>query len=123
MTNTRPWFITCREVTDRERALRVVMRDSEVVVVVPPGEITVPDHGAATQVRSAVKHATEVAATPAPAVSGAVTTTSTASTVEQNLGWLPLTAEGRPALPSCRGGTTTPMPGPAAIPSARGEGA
>lgn len=67
--------------------------------------------------------AAEVAATPVPITSGAVTTTDTASTAEQNLGGLPPTAEGRPALSPCRGGTMTPRSGPAAIPASRGEDA
>lgn len=123
MTNTGPWSIACRDVTGRGRTLCVAVCDSEVVVVAPPEESAVHDYGATAQFRSAVMNPTEVAATPAPAISGAVTTTDTTSTAEQNLGCLPPTAEGRPALSPCRGETTTPISGPAAIPTARGEGA
>ncbi|OLZ59551.1 hypothetical protein BS330_03930 [Amycolatopsis keratiniphila subsp. nogabecina] len=123
MTNTGPWSIACRDVNGREGTLCVAVRDSEVVVVAPPGESSIFDYGAAAKFRSAVMKAAEVAATPVPITSGAVTTTDTASTAEQNLGGLPLTAEGRPALSPCRGGTMTPRSGPAAIPASRGEDA
>lgn len=119
--NTGPWSIACRDVAGRDRILRVVVRGSEVVVVAPPGEVAVLDRTAAAQFRSAVAQATEVATTPAPGAPGLITTTDMAGTAEQNNGGLPPTAEGRPALPSYRGGTTTPIPGPAAIPASRGE--
>ncbi|ONI71156.1 hypothetical protein ALI144C_52525 [Actinosynnema sp. ALI-1.44] len=119
--NTGPWSIACRDVAGRERTLRVVVRDSEVVVTAPPGEVAVLCRAATAQFRSAVIQAAEVATTPAPGAPGPVTTTGTVSTAEQNNGGLPPTAEGRPALLSYRGGTTTPIPGSAAIPVTRGE--
>ncbi|OXM44117.1 hypothetical protein CFP75_35565 [Amycolatopsis alba DSM 44262] len=123
MTNTGPWSIACRDVTGREGTLCVAVRDSEVVVVAPPGESLILDYGAAAKFRSAVMKAAEVAATPVSTTSGAVTTTDTASTAEQNLGGLPQPPWGRSALSPCRGGTMTPISGPAAIPASRGEGA
>ncbi|MFD5089837.1 hypothetical protein ACFWMR_04510 [Amycolatopsis thailandensis] len=123
MTNTESWSIACRDVTGRERELRVAVRDSEVVVVTPSGGSAILDYGAAVEFRSAVVKATEVVAAPMSATSDAVTTTDTTSTAEQNLGDLPPIAEERPDLSSCRGGAMTPLSGPAAIPAAEGEGA
>lgn len=113
------WNVACRDVVGRERTLRVVVRGSEVVIVAPPGEIAVLDHAAAARLRSAVVQATQVVSTPALGAPGAAAT-GTASTAEQYTGGRPPAAEGRPALPSYRGGTTTPIPGPAATPAVGG---
>jgi hypothetical protein len=119
--NTGPWSVVCRDFAGRERTLRVVVRGSEVVILAPPGETAVLDRAAAAQFRSAVVQATEVATTPTPGAPGRATATGTASTAEQHNGGLPPAAEGRPALLPYRGGTTTPIPGPAANPTTRGE--
>jgi len=115
--NSGPWTVVCRDFAGRERPLRVVVRGAEVVIVAPPGETAVLDHAAIAQLRSAVAQAAQVANAPAPGPPGRAPATGTASTAEQYNGGRPPAAEGRPALPPCRGGTTTPIPGPAARPA------
>ncbi|WP_110344072.1 hypothetical protein [Prauserella flavalba] len=116
MTNG-PWTVMCRDFAGRERPLRVVVRGAEVVIMAPPGETAVLDHAAFAQLRSAVAQAAQAVTAPAPGAPGRAPATGTASTAEQYNGGRPPAAEGRPALPPYRGGTTTPIPGPAAIPA------
>ncbi len=120
MNDRGPWAVTCRDVAGRPRSLKVLVRGSEVVVVAPPGEAAALDAAEAEQFRSVFATATKVAATPAPGGSGPSEETGTTSTVQQYGDGRPPAVAGRPAAPPCRGGTTTPIPGSAAIPARRG---
>lgn len=115
--NNGLWSVVCRDFAGRERTLRVVARGAEVVLVAPPGETAMLDRAALAQLRSAVVQAAQVANAPASGAPGRAATTGTASTAEQCNGGRPPAAEGCPAPPSYRGGTTTPTPGPAASPA------
>lgn len=115
--NYGSWSVACRDFACRERTLRVVVWGAEVVIVAPPGESAVLDHVAIAQLRSAVVQAAQVANAPVPGVPGRAPATSTVGTAEQHNGGRPPAAEGRPALPPYRGGTTVPTRGPAAIPA------
>lgn len=99
----------------------MLVRGSNVVVMAPPGEVARLDAAEAEQFRSAIATAVEVAAAPAPGGSGSSEEIGMASTVMQYGDGGHATVAGRSASPSCRGGTTTPIPGSAAIPSLRGE--
>lgn len=115
--NSGSWTVMCRDFAGRERPLRVLVRGSQVVIVAPPGESAVLDAAEAARFRSAVTTATEAAITPVPGAPGGAEEQGTTSTAEQYGDGLPPTVGGRPALLACRGGTTTPIHGPAAIPA------
>ena len=120
MNDRGPWAVTCRDVAGRPRSLTVLVRGSDVVVMAPPGEVARLDAAETEQFRSVFATAVEVAATPAPGGAGLSEKTGTASTVKQYGDGGPPAVAGRLASPSCRGGTTTPIPGSAAIPTLRG---
>jgi hypothetical protein len=115
--NSGSWTVMCRDFAGRERPLHVLVCGSQVVIVAPPGESAVLDAAEAARFRSAVTTATEAVNTPVPGAPGGAEEQGTTSTAEQYDGGLPLTAGGRPALLPFRGGTTTPIPGPAATPA------
>jgi hypothetical protein len=117
--NSGSWTVMCRDFAGRERPLRVLVRGSEVVIAAPPGETAILDPGDAARFRSAVAEATRMADTPGPGAPGRAERLGTASTAEQHLDGLPPAVEGCPALLPYRGGTTTPIPGPATIPHCR----
>lgn len=97
----------------------MIVRGSEVVVVAPAGEAAALDAAEAEQFRSVFATAIQVAATPAPGGSGPSGAPGTASTVKRYGDGDPPAVAGRPASPSCRGGTTTPIPGSVATPALR----
>jgi hypothetical protein len=115
--NCGPWAVTCRDFAGRERLLRVLVRGSQVVIVAPPGGSAVLDAAEAARFRSAVTKATESANTPAPGAPGRAEEQGTTSTAERYNDGLPPTVERHAAPLPCRGGTTTPIHGPAAIPA------
>ncbi|GAA1291565.1 hypothetical protein GCM10009634_43950 [Saccharothrix xinjiangensis] len=96
------------------------VRGSEVVVVAPAGEAAALNATEAEQFRSVFTAAAEAADTPAPGGSGPSGGTGTASTVKQCGDGVPPTVARLPASSPYRGGTTTPIPGPAANPALRG---
>jgi hypothetical protein len=120
MIDRGPWTVTCRDVAGRSRSLQVVVRGSQVVVVAPPGEAAALDGVEAEQFRAVVATASEVAAMPAPGGSGRYAETGTANTVNRYGDGRVPAAAGHAVSPSDRGGTTTPIPGSAAIPVLRG---
>lgn len=114
--NSGPWSIACRDFAGRERALQVLVRGGEVVIVAPAGEIAKLGPAAAVQFRSAVDQATKMANTSAPGTPGLrLMEVGAASTAEQDLDGLPPVIAGQVAPLSCRGGTAASTPGPAAI--------
>ncbi|SDJ02807.1 hypothetical protein SAMN05192558_10468 [Actinokineospora alba] len=115
-----PWAVTCRDAAGRPRCLTVLVRGSEVVVVAPAGEAAALNAAEAEQFRSVFTQAKEVAATRAPGGSGTSEKTGAVSTVKQYGDGDPRAVAGPPASPSCRGGTTTPASGSAAIPALQG---
>jgi hypothetical protein len=117
--NSGPWTVLCRDFAGRERSLRVLVRGSQVMIVAPAGESAVLDATEAARFRSAVTTATEAANTPVPGAPGRAEEQDTTSTAEEHDDGLAPAVEGRAALLSCRGGITTPIPGPAAIPARR----
>ncbi|QFZ18475.1 hypothetical protein EKG83_14195 [Saccharothrix syringae] len=123
MNDRGPWAVTCRDVAGRLRSLTVFVRGSEVVVVAPAGEAAALDAAEAEQFRSVFATATEVAAMPAPGGSGPSRGTGTVSTMRQSDDGDPPAVAARPASSPCRGGTTTPIPGSAAIPALQGGAA
>ena len=123
MNDRGPWAVTCRDVAGRPRSLTVLVRGSEVVVVAPAGEAAALNAAEAEQFRSVFAKAEEAAATPDLGGSHPFEESGTASTVKQYGDGGPPAVAGRPASPSCRGGTTTPIPGSAAIPALRGGAA
>ena len=120
MNDRGPWAVTCRDIAGRPRSLTVLVRGSDVVVMAPPGEVARLDAAETEQFRSVFATAVEVAATPASGGTGLSEEIGTASTVKQYGDGEPPAVAGRPASPSYRGGTTTPIPGSAAIPALQG---
>lgn len=123
MNDRGPWAVNCRDIAGRPRSLTVLVRGSDVVVMAPPGEVARLDAAETEQFRSVIATAVEVAATPAPGGTGLSEEIGIASPVKQYGDGRPPTVAGRPASPSCRGGTTTPIPGSAAIPALQGGAA
>jgi hypothetical protein len=115
--NSGSWTVMCRDFAGRERPLRVLVCGSQVVIMAPPGESAVLDPAEAARFRSAVTTATASATTPVPGAPGRAEEQGTTSTAEQHNDGLSPAVEGCPVLLSCRGGTTTPIPGPAATPA------
>jgi hypothetical protein len=121
--NSGPWSIACGNFADRERAVQVLVRGSEVVIVAPAGEIARLGPAAAVQFRTAVDNATEVANAPAPGAPGRrLMEIGAASTAEQDRDEMPPAVAGQVAPLSCRGGTGSLASGPAAIVAAVGGG-
>jgi hypothetical protein len=110
--NRDQWIVPCRDAAGRERTLCVIVRGSEVVILAPPGESAILDRTGAARFLSIVAMSAHVANTPAPGASGRAGQTATASTVEQYSDGVPPAVDGRPAPPSYRGGTATPIPVP-----------
>ncbi|GAB3454253.1 hypothetical protein GCM10027436_55730 [Actinophytocola sediminis] len=115
MNDRGPWAVTCRDVAGRPRSLTVLVHGSDIVVVAPPVEVVRRDAAETEQFRFATT--VEVAATPAPSGPGPSEEIGTASTVRQYRDGVPPAVAGRPASPSCRGGTTAPVTGSAATPT------
>lgn len=113
--NNGQWSVAYDDFVGRQRTLPVVVHGAEIAVA-PQWKSAVIDHAAP---RFTVIQATLVANTPAPGAPGRAATTAIASTVEQHYGGQPPTAVTPPAPPPCRGGTTTPIPGPAATSATR----
>lgn len=121
MSNRGPWAVQCRDIADRLRSLQVFVRGLQVVVVTTAGEATVLDPAQADQVHSAVGRPPQWSPHPSRVHLASPKETDAASTAKQYGGGIPPSAAGRPARPPCRGGTTTPMPGPAATPALPGD--
>lgn len=121
--NSGPWFIACGDFAGRERVVQVLVRGSEIVIVVPAGEIAKLGPAAAVQFRTAVEQATEVANAPAPGAPGLrLMEIGAASTAEQDHGEMSPVVAGHAAPLSCRGETGASTPGLAAILAAAGVG-
>ncbi|ONI81287.1 hypothetical protein ALI144C_22455 [Actinosynnema sp. ALI-1.44] len=61
MIDTDEWSISCRDIAGRPRTLRVMVRDGEVLVIAPPGEIAVLDAVEAEHVRASLREAAALA--------------------------------------------------------------
>jgi hypothetical protein len=118
--NCGPWTVVCRDFAGHERIPRVVVRGSEVAIVAPPGETAVVDPPRAAQFRSTVVNATEVVThTPWPGHRAALRKPAWRAQRSSTTTVYPQPSMGALLCWHVAAGTTTPIPGPAAIPATR----
>lgn len=119
--SSSPWVTTCHDVVGRPRGVMVFVRGSTVVLVAPPGEVATLDLAEAERFLSVITLAAAGAATSAPGGTlPCEEVDGTASTVTRYGDGHPPAVAGRPASPSCRGGTGTPAGSAAASPTRTG---